>query len=224
MNNMRKSLIASAVVLGLSLAATAAHADIIVQGSVNGGAVTTLFSGNANTTGGFTGMLGGYDTVLEFALGQNAFAGNGGLLDVTSTVNCASSACVGTSLKLWVTETNINSPSNPVALFTQLSSPSLLNLTASRTMYFDAANTGAEGTSLATSWGTPVQTTTNVVPTGGNPAGSQFSLTEEIDLTATSVGGTLSADDQVSVPEPAALSLLGLGLTAVAFLRRRQSV
>ena len=60
--------------------------------------------------------------------------------------------------------------------------------------------------------------------TSGLDLSGPFSLTETINITATGSGGKSSTNDDVAVPEPALLSLFGVGLTAIGLMRRRKTI
>lgn len=219
MNTFRKSVLASAVVLGLGLSASA-RADLII--SANG---TQLADDTTNTFASYTCSstctnFGGFNINNITATGVGATSTSGDLLDVgaldVATTN-------GGQLKLLVTETNLTG--SGAAQFLAAFSATITNANVTRSFYIDPTNGGAEGTLLgATSgaFGASTSTSSGALSAAINLTGP-FSLTEEIDIAALGNGAKLSSDDTVSVPEPAALSLMGLGLTAVAFARRRKT-
>ncbi len=211
MGKCRRSSLWAAAFGAAALVSTEANANLII--SANGTTVSN--TDIANMTASYTGSIGGFNINNLFVAGAAAFGGNGLLLDVTSLD--ISTLGSGT-LKLLFTETNLTGIS-PSVFNSEFSAPTFKNISATRSFFLDTTNQGLTTTLLGTT-----SNSNAIITSAPQILSGPYSLTEEVDLTALSVGATLSADDQVSVPEPASLGLFGAGLVVIgALLRRRRS-
>jgi hypothetical protein len=203
----RKSITAAAALLGLALSAQS-HANlIIVANGVNEANVAT------NTTANFSGVVGGFN-VNTITLAGTAVLAPGDLFDVgTLDISTAGSG----SLSLMLTETNLTGPS--ALTFLSTFSATLTNANVTRTFFLDTTNAGLETISLGSTTLADQSFLSALISLPG-----MFSISEQIDVTATGAGAKLSGDDAVnaSVPEPASVGLFGLALAAVGFIRRRK--
>ena len=211
---------AAAVVFSLgALGATPASAAIIIgvqEAGVNNGNITTIFNGSGSSAA----VSGSYGTFAGTI--QTALAGFPDLLGSTSSDQVSSTGGPGT-LNIYVTETGVTQP---------LGSPDFLSSFTSNTLpggwsvteatYLDPNNGTFTGSPLssATFNSIGVQTGSSTLSTGAGP----YSLTEKYTLTATGAGTALSTIDISAVPEPAAwtLMLIGIGAIGAGMRMRRQ--
>jgi hypothetical protein len=207
--NMRFSTIYKAlsvltVCTGLS---TQAHATLVI--SVNGTPVSTDLT---NSFAAFTGVVGGWNINQIFMVGVNSFGGNGTLVD-NSSLNVSTSG-LGAPLTILLTESGLTASS--LATFISTFTGHITNASATRSFYVDPTDNGLL-TSLLGSTSLGNATFSQTLPLSGT-----FSLTEQIVLTANGAGAFLSSDDNVSVPEPVSLGLLGSALFGLGTLRRHR--
>ncbi|HVJ55733.1 MAG TPA: PEP-CTERM sorting domain-containing protein [Aliidongia sp.] len=189
------------------LVSTQAHATLII--SANG---TSMGSDSTNMATSFTGSVGGFNINIVSAIGQAAFGSNGELLDVSSLD--VSSGGSGT-LKLLITETGVTA--SALANFAASFTGNITGANVTRSIYLDTTNSGLESTLIgSTTLASQAFSLSNVSLSG------PFSLVEEIDITAFNAGATLSSDDNVTVPEPMSLALVGAGLLGLGLIRRRK--
>ena len=212
MNTFKKLSLASAVACTMALASQAAPADLII--TANG---TQVADDTSNTVTSYSGTTGGFTINVLTAAGVTAFGNSGNLFDVGS-LNISTAG--GGALTLLFTETNLTSSAASQAFQLDFSGV-LSGVSVTRSVYFDGTNSALETSLLGSTTGGNSSFLSAPVSISG-----PFSLTEEIDVTANpqAQGATLSSDDKIMVPEPAALSLMGLGLSALAFARRRKTI
>jgi len=219
MNTFRKSAVTTAVVFGLAIAAQA-RADLIV--SVNGTTEATQTGANTQVSIPASITVGSWSVSDLGLVGQQTFGGTPELFDARSFSVSSSGASAG-KITLTFVETNLTGPTGAQDFSAALSN-TLFNATETSSVYVDTNNgsTAGVGTLIGTASATAPGSFSTLAGVA-NIAG-EYSVSEVVTITATGAGANLSADDSVSVPEPGVLSLMGLGLSAVAFLRRRKSI
>lgn len=201
---LRKSITATAALLGLALSAQS-NATLIMK--VDG---STVASSSTNTTISFSGSTADF-IWTNFIFGTDI---SNKLIDAGSGE--VSSTGAG-SIHVLLIETGLLG-TGAMSFDTQFTAPVFQGLSVTRSFWFDPTNTGvASGTSLGSITGQNGSFDTMVTNTG------MYALVEAIDITSPTVRGTLSSDDSVRVPEPMSLGLVGLGLAAVGLMRRRKA-
>jgi hypothetical protein len=218
----RTALIAAA--LGVAaLAGSPAWANLYISCSgaaecnTGSGYIAENLTGNSGTA--FVGTLGNFDFNVLSMVGQ---AGNRLVDNNSQDINSIGSG----SLTVQLSETNLTG-AQVLNILGTFGTTVADDINETRGFWVDAN----DGINAHTTF---LGCTSNNLGCGGtngtNSFSSQFvnvngtySLTEEIDLSATGPNGTFSADDFVSVPEPISLSLFGSGLVALgAFSARRR--
>ena len=202
-------------------AAPQAHAALIIEaggtvgpgGVITGSTVEASNSANEATSASFS--FGNFDLNFDQIVGANAIGSSGILIDVGA--NNTSTTGAG-SLSLFFIETGLTG-SSPAVLSAAFTAAQLRNISITRSFYFDPTNTGAETDLLLTSSGANAEANNLSFDFDGT-----YALVEEIDLTATTAGASaiLSGDDQVTIPEPMSLALVGGGLLGLGLIRRRK--
>lgn len=208
---INKQILLAASCLAL-LFASPSQAGLVLTLDAGGGNKVTITDGGIGDLDSGTGSIAWFGSlgswIFNFTAGLstlnpgsleltsfNATSRRGGTLTITLTDDSFSGA-VGSNL---ATNTSINGvTSGAVTFATQFNGTNIGNFASTGPAY--------SGT-----------TTANVVDTTGG-----FSLTQIATITHTRSGVT-GFNMITTVPEPATLGLLGLGLIGLAFVRRRQA-
>jgi hypothetical protein len=224
MIRFRTSILAAA--LGFAaLASSPAWAGLYI--SCTGASQCNTMSGyiaedtTDNVGTGFLGMLGNFDFNALSIVGE---AGSRLVDNNSQDVNSVGSG----SLTVYLSETNLTG-NQIIQMFGNFGTTVANGINETRAFWIDPNNNiNAETTFLGCTSNSLGCSGTNGTATFSSlqdlSLHAHYSLTEEIDLSATAPNGTFSADDYLSVPEPLSLSLFGSGLLALgAFHRRRKA-
>jgi hypothetical protein len=212
---LRFSKSAVVALLGLAAVAGPAKADLIIKAD---GATVATDTTNTFTSWTCTGAcsMDGFTINLVSITGVNGTGGNplmdNGALDVASSAH-------GT-LTLDLTETNLTAGS--AAQFLMAFTGTTTSLDVTRTFYLDTTNNGLNTITLATFSTIGTASFSQEMLSLLQSLSGPFSITEEIVLSSGRTAGSISEDDKITVPEPAALSLFGLGLLALGGMAWRR--
>jgi hypothetical protein len=218
-------LVGVALVLALLVLPSGACANTITIGlqeaSVNGGAVTTVGSGN-----GTVSLVG--ITYGDFIFNNLSGTGTPILAPPTlSTTSINVSSSTGAVLNVFITETGLTFPTGVnsfISAFTANLSGAVTSVV--ETTFIDTSNNLFGGTQLASATFTG---TGNTSSTDNTPNLGTYSETVEYTITTTGSG---SVNDTIdislgpggsSVPEPSALLLSGFGIGGLLLFAKRRS-
>jgi hypothetical protein len=223
---MKMKLLTAVAVLAVALGATSmALADTITVGLQEAGYGSPLGSITTVATGsGTLSYMGSYGTFSAFHAIQVNVTGTPPLpepeLD-SQTVNVSSSSAG--VLVIYVTEQGLTDLTGINSLISSFTANSLNGHITSvlEATYIDPANGLWGGSALGSKTFTAIGSavSTNATPSISGP----FSLTEVYTVTATGAGDTNDTIDIAAVtPEPATLSLVGMGLLGLLGLRKKR--
>lgn len=210
----KKTIAAAAVALATMGVAGTAQAALVLNYTI--GAITTTVTDNGAGDGelslGGIGILG-FVSDWEFEVAGGSAVLNP--LDMLLNVQARNNTDSGSAFTVRLTQTDIDA----TALQTLLNAIGTVNPSNGGrwSAYYDAANGEFAQTSLI---GTG---TVNGGASTFAALGSPYSVTLVAEFFATGNRGNQDVDVRVTVPEPASLALVGLGLLGIGAARRRSA-